>query len=209
MGVDFTGVSELRSEPLPARFRPERKPARSSDITALEREIAAHPECASLILTLSGGYLDEDGGVVIPDSVEPSYGVAAEFERTIGAEKDFFAVDWEGSRIWRTTEASVQTSVGRNYAGYAKFKKFLYQLNDNKPFYMPSDTDSGPERGIVSAERCVECLAGLDRVRHHFVADAWKPGMGGTVSLHTESWFFCEFYTVMWRGSQSGAVLIH
>jgi hypothetical protein len=221
MGVDFYGYSFVRTEPLPKKFRGEKRdPAElEAERRKLMASIRADPEVASLVLVLSGASIGTDGRLIMPDTPVVSDELREEFYTTIGNEPDFLGVDWDTGIIWRSTEETKIASAGRSYSGYGDFRQCLRDLNGGRPLlYMPPSTDTAPENGYVSADRCRLCLEGLDRLRAHFVPADWKPnpeggdGDGDTVDdkdeLHADSWFFRQFYTTMWIGAQSGMVRI-
>jgi hypothetical protein len=218
MGVDFYGYSFLRSEPLPKKFRGEKRD--TAEIEAerrrLEGAMRSDPMVSVLMLALSGASVGADGRLIMPDTPVLSDELRDEFYATIGAEEDFIGVDWDAGIIWRSTEETKIASAGRTYSGYGDFRKCLYDLNGGSPLpYMPPSTDTAPENGYVSADRCRLCLEGLDRLRHHFVPADWKPNPEGGdgdgedgKEINPHTWFFRPFYTVLWMGAQSGMVRI-
>lgn len=147
-----------------------------------------------------------------------------EFYGTIGREEDFITVNWDTNIIYRKTPETKIGSASRSYDGYGEFLSKLTKLNGGHRSYMPPDTDIAPENGIVSTERCITCLQGLERVRSHFVspsfvADPEKYGNSYEHRLYTESvpeednihddsWFFREFYSMMSVATDSGIVSI-
>jgi hypothetical protein len=113
--------------------------------------------------------------------------------------------------IWSTKESQhLQTS--RSYSGYSEFWE---EVKEHVPdIYLPLTMDS-----VIPSDLCQRVIDGLDKVRHHFVLDTWKPldildGDRIDEDLYDcdhrddHDWFFREFYRVFYLGAQSGVVVV-
>jgi len=211
MGVDFNGFSNVRSEPIPSRFRATRKPVSNEQREKILKDIvSAAPEMRGLIMTLLGVQATVNG-VIIPDEISISSELHDEFYDTIGQEEDFLAVSWDTNTIYRSTPDTKSGSTGRSYSGYSEFCKNLNALNKIPLPYLPPSTDVAPENGFVNTEKCILCLQGLNIVRDHFVSPEWKgdyPIDDSLLKKDDDSEFFCEFYSLMALGAESGFVKI-
>lgn len=226
MGVDFYGYSRVKAEPVPERFRAKRVPASAEKRRDLENRLRLAPyDVRCLILTLSGTSVGPEGQLIIPDDIEISEELRDEFYAMYRENKDFINVCWDTNIMYFKTADSKPGSAGRSYSGYGDFCTLLTKLNGGRPLsYMPPSTDTAPENGFVSAEKCLQCLQGLDLVRHHFVsagftADGGKYGescdhrfkedlVPKEDDIHGDSWFFREFYSLMTLGADGGIVRI-
>lgn len=224
MGVDFYSYSNVRIEPIPSRFRATKKPISNEKRKDILKDLfnLSHDE-RTLVLTMIGAQLTADG-LIMPDELEISPELQDEFYNTIGKEDDFITVCWETNTIYRRTADTKVGSAGRTYSGYADFCRDLKTLNKLPLPYLPPSTDIAPENGIVSTDKCVLCLQGLNQVRDHFVSSDWKPDadkygnsdahrfdntlVDKTDNIHDDSWFFREFYSMMALGAESGFVRI-
>jgi hypothetical protein len=216
MGVDFLGYSYVRSEPIPTKYRSIKKSyaLKEAERKYLEDEITKAPAyMRDLILAMTGVSIGTDGNYIMTEYCKISDELSEEFYSTIGSQTDFIGVCWQTNTIWQTTDLTRKTSCGRSYSGYSDFCDFLKDLN-NGQFYLPPCTDRAPECGFLTPERCNLCIQGLDRIRHHFVSNAWIPDYVSPKEvlpeddLHDDSWFFREFYSTLSLGSESGVVLI-
>ena len=176
-----------------------------------------------LSLTLMGAQLTPDG-LIMPDELEISPELQDEFYNTIGKEEDFITACWLTNTIYRRTSDTKVGSAGRTYSGYADFCRILKTLNILPLPYLPPSTDTAPENGFVSTDKCIICLQGLNQVRDHFVSRSWQPDAdkyGNSTdhrfddtltdkkdNIHEDSWFFREFYSMMALGTESGFVRI-
>lgn len=224
MGVDFFSYSNVRTEPIPSRFRATKKPTTNEKRKDILKDLfnLSHDE-RTLVLTMMGAQLTPDG-LIVPDELEISPELQDEFYNTIGKEEDFITVCWDTNIIYRSTPETKTGTAGRTYSGYADFCRTLKSLNKLPLPYLPPSTDIAPENGIVSTDKCVLCLQGLNQVRDHFVSSDWKPDAdkyGNSDihrfnteiedkenNIHDDSWFFREFYSMMALGADSGFVRI-
>lgn len=215
MGVDFYAYSYVRTEPVPARFRAERKVMSDSDRLKFERELVRlSREEQALVMCINGMSRDADGRLIVPEETTLSDELRTEFYNTIAAEDNFLHVDWATNTIWRTTEDTKFADAGRTYSGYGEFFKGVREFyGARSDFYMPPSTDSAPENGLVNTERCQQCLRTLDVVRRNYVSDAWKPEADVSVpeeeeeGPHADSWFFRQFYTAVALAANGSGVL--
>ena len=224
MGVDFYSYSNVRTEPIPSRFRATIKPVTNERRKEMLKELLATPrEMRSLVLTITGAQLGPDG-LIVPDELDLPREVQDEFYETIGKEPDFLDVCWNTNTIYRSTPETKRGTAGRTYSGYGDFCRDLTILNKLPLPYLPPSTDTAPENGYVSTEKCLLCLQGLNMVRDHYVAPDWKPDAekyGESTdhrfddsltdkkdNIHDDSWFFREFYSMMALGAESGFVKI-
>lgn len=211
MGVDFNGFSNVRTEPIPIRFRATRKPVSNEKRENILKEIVnASPDMRGLIMVFLGVQVTANG-VIIPDKIEISSELQNEFYDTIGQEEDFLAVCWNTNTIYRSTPDTKSGSTGRSYSGYSEFYNNLNALNKSPLPYLPPSTDVAPECGFVNTEKCILCLQGLNTVRDHFVSPEWKgdsPFDDSLLKKDDDSEFFCEFYSLMALGAESGFVRI-
>lgn len=222
MGVDFYSYSNARTEPVPSRFRATKKVISNEQRINILRDLLnmSHDERA-LSMALIGAQLTPDS-VLIPD--ELSHELRDEFYETIGKEDDFIDVCWETNTIYRRTSDTKLGCAGRSYGGYEDFCRDLKILNKIAMPYMPSSTDTAPEYGFVSTEKCLLCLQGLNKIRDHYVSSDWIPDaekygnswdhrfndtlVDSTDNIHEDSWFFREFYSMISLGAESGFVRI-
>lgn len=224
MGVDFLSYSNVRTEPIPSRFRATMKPVSNERRKEMLKELLEAPrDMRSLILTMSGAQLGPNG-LIVPDELDLSPKVRDEFYDTIGQEDDYLDVCWNTNTIYRSTPETKSGSASRSYSGYGDFYRDVNILNKLPLPYMPPSTDIAPENGFVNTEKCILCLQGLNMIRDHFVAPDWKPDAEkyGNSSdhrfddsltdkkdnIHEDSWFFREFYSMMTLGAESGFVRI-
>lgn len=224
MGVDFYSYSNVRTEPIPSRFRATIKPVSNERRKEMLKELLNTPhEMRSLVLTMTGAKLTSEG-LIVPDELELSSEIQDEFYNTIGKEPDFLAVCWNTNTIYRSTAETKRGSAGRSYSGYGDFCRDLTILNKLPLPYMPPSTDTAPENGYVNTEKCILCLQGLNMVRDHYVSPDWKPDaekygestdhrfddslIDKKDNIHNDSWFFREFYSMMALGAESGFVRI-
>jgi hypothetical protein len=224
MGVDFISYSNIRTEPIPSRFRATKKPISNEKRKELLKELLSIPrEMRGLVLTMSGAQLGPDG-LIMPDELELSSEIRDEFYNTIAKEDDYLDVCWETNIIYRSTPETKRGCADRTYSGYADFCRELNNLNKLPLPYLPPSTDSAPENGFVSTDKCVLCLQGLNQVRDHYVSPDWKPDadkygnssdhrfddtlVDKADNIHEDSWFFREFYSMMALGTESGYVRI-
>lgn len=214
MGVDFYSYSYVRTEPVPVRFRAERKTMSDDARREFEKELSALArDEQALVLCLRGMSRDAEGRLIIPDEVTLSEELRNEFYETIGMEDDFLHVEWETNTIWRRTADTKMAEAGRSYSGYGDFFRDVRKFYGTRSeFYMPPSTDTAPENGIVSTERCLQCLRTLEAVRWNYVSDAWVPHTdvpeeSGPDNRHTDSWFFREFYTAVALAANGSGVL--
>lgn len=180
------------------------------ELSALARDEQA------LVMCLRGMSRDTEGRLIVPDEVSLSEELRNEFYETIGADDDFLHVDWATNIIWRSTADTKTANAGRSYSGYGDFFRDIRKFYGARgEFYMPPSTDTAPENGIVSTERCLQCLRTLEAVRWNYVSDAWKPAVsdsvvpeeGGPDNRHADSWFFREFYTAVALAARGSGVL--
>jgi hypothetical protein len=224
MGVDFISYSNVRTEPIPSRFRATIKPVSNERRKEMLKQLLEAPrDMRSLILTISGAQLGPEG-LIVPDELDLSPEVRDEFYDTIGQEDDYLDVCWNTNTIYRTTPETKRGSADRTYSGYADFCRTLNELNKLPLPYLPPSTDTAPENGYISTEKCILCLQGLNMVRDHFVSPEWQSDAdkyGNYNShrfddsltekkdnIHEDSWFFREFYSMMALGAESGFVRI-
>jgi hypothetical protein len=225
MGVDFTGYSNVKTEPLPSRFKPVINKQSEKDILEFEKELQKTPkEYRSLIMSIAGASYGVDGRIILPYEVKVPDEMCDEFYNTIGKEPDFIAVCWDTMTIYRRTPETRSGTSGRSYSGYGDFCRELKFLNNGPLQYIPPDTDVAPEYGFISTDKCLTCIQALDKIRHQLVSDSWQPDPEKYCDCNNaryeedfpkdddrnqESWFFREFYTVMSLGAESGFVRIH
>jgi hypothetical protein len=224
MGVDFFSYSNVRTEPIPRRFRATMKPVSNEQRKKMLKELLEAPrEMRSLILTMSGAQVGPEG-LIVPDELDLSPEVRDEFYYTIGKEPDYLDVCWNTNTIYRKTPDTKRGTAGRSYSGYADFCRTLKELNKLPLPYLPPSTDTAPENGYVNTEKCILCLQGLNMIRDHFVSPEWQPDAekyGNSDehrfdesltdkkdNIHEDSWFFREFYSLMALGAESGFVRI-
>jgi hypothetical protein len=224
MGVDFYSYSNVRTEPIPSRFRATKKATtndKRKDI--LKQLLNMSQDERALSLTLLGAQLGPEG-LIIPDELSISPELQDEFYETIGKEPDFLDVCWDTNTIYRSTPDTKRGTAGRSYSGYGDFCRDLKVLNKLPLPYMPPSTDTAPENGYVNTEKCILCLQGLNMVRDHYVSPDWKPDAEkyGNSSehrfdksltdkkdnIHDDSWFFREFYSMIALGAESGFIRI-
>jgi hypothetical protein len=216
MGVDFTGYSHVKTEPVPKKFRSKLLKKTEQEISEIKNLIKnSSPEQLAIIALFGISYGISYNNLNITYSFEISDELKEEFYKTIGKEPDFIYVDWHTNIIYRKTEDTQITVCGRSYSGYNDFRNLLLSLSTGH-FYMPPDNDYGPENGIVSTDRCIDCLGGLDRVKTYLVSESFDGNCEQPDSIikdcdniHEESCFFREFYCMMTVASQGGIVLIH
>lgn len=224
MGVDFYSNSNVRTEPIPSRFRATKKAISNEKRKDILKDLLSMTrEERILSLTLIGAQLTPDN-VIIPDEIQLSPELRDEFYETIGKEPDFIDVCWETNTIYRSTPETKSGTAGRTYSGYGDFCRTLKELNKLPMPYLPPSVDCAPEYGFVSTEKCLLCLQGLNQVRDHFVSPSWVPDAdkyGNSTdhrfdkdnvdkenNIHEDSWFFKEFYSMMALGAESGFVRI-
>jgi hypothetical protein len=215
MGVDFYAYSYVRIEPVPARFRAERKSMTHDARREFEKELSALTrDEQALVLCLRGMSRDAEGRLIVPDEVILSEELRNKFYETIGSEDDFLHVEWETNTIWRSTADTKMATAGRSYSGYSDFFRGVRTFyGDKSEFYMPPSTDTAPENGLVSTERCIQCLRTLEAVRENYVSYAWFPDCGvppregGSDNRRDDSWFFREFYTAVELAANGSGVL--
>ncbi len=224
MGVDFFSYSNVRTEPIPSRFRATKKSITNEKRKDILKELLSMTRDERVLsLALMGAHLGPDG-LIIPDELELPREVQDEFYKTIGKEPDFLDVCWNTNTIYRSTPDTKRGTAGRTYSGYSDFCKDLTTLNKLPMPYLPPSTDSAPENGYVNTEKCILCLQGLNMIRDHYVSPEWQPDAdkyGNSdahrfdISLtdkkdniHDDSWFFREFYSMMALGAESGFVRI-
>jgi hypothetical protein len=224
MGVDFYSYSNVRTEPVPSRFRATKKSItneKRKDI--LKNLLSMSRDERILSLTLMGAQITSEG-LIIPDELELPHEVQNEFYETIGKEPDFIDVCWNTNTIYRSTPETKSGSASRSYSGYGDFYRDVNILNKLPLPYMPPSTDMAPENGFVNTEKCILCLQGLNMVRDHYVSPEWQPDAEkyGNLSehrfdnsltdkkdnIHDDSWFFREFYSMITLGAESGFVRI-
>ena len=224
MGVDFYSYSNVRTEPIPSRFRATKKIVSNEKRKDILKDLLnmSRDECA-LVMTMLGAQISTDG-FIIPDEIELSPELQNEFYETIGREDDFLDVCWNTNTIYRRTPDTKTATAGRTYSGYADFCRDLKTLNKLPLPYLPPSTDTAPENGYVSTDKCILCLQGLNMIRDHFVSPEWQPDSekyGNSCdhrfddsltdkkdNIHSDSWFFREFYSMMALGAESGFVRI-
>lgn len=226
MGVDFTGYSRVKSDPVPDRFRTKRKPVSEEDTKRFETKLLETPhDLRAFVMVMSGASYSQNGKVILPDVIEIAQELKDELYEIMEKEEDYICISWETNTIYRRTPETKQGSAGRSYSGYGDFRKVLFELNGGRLPYMPPDTNVAPENGIVSTERCITCLQGLERLKHHFVspsfvADPEKYGIScdhrfsdkdvpAEDNINPDSWFFREFYSMMSVASDGGIVVIY
>lgn len=213
MGVDFYSYSNVRTEPIPSRFRATKKSVSNEQRQNILKDLLNIPQDQrDFVLAMMGAQLGPNG-LVIPDEISISHELQDEFYKTIGDEDDFIAVCWETNIIYRSTPETKRGSAGRSYSGYGDFRRELAKLNKLPMPYMPPDTDVAPECGFVSTDKCILCLQGLNQVRDHFVSPEWKPDPDNSSddkkdNIHEDSWFFREFYSTIALGAEAGIVRI-
>lgn len=224
MGVDFYGYSCVRTEPIPAKYRPKTKLWSKEAQEEFERDIKwLSQDEQALVLALKGISRDLAGRYVYPLEIEFDDALVDEFHTEYGAKEDYIGVCWQKNRIYFKTPETKEGAAGRSYSGYGDFRNTLtrlYKVPAHLMPYLPPSTDSAPEHGFVDAEQCMSCLKGLDQVRDKFVARDWLPdpekfGINTdhrfedkTDDLHEDSWFFREFYSTMYVGANGGVVLV-
>jgi hypothetical protein len=215
MGVDYYGYSCVRTEPISAKYRPATTTWAREDQEDFEREIAAlKPEERALALMLNGVGRDASGGYVYPVEFERNDALTEAFYKEYEDKEDFIGVCWEKNRIYFRTADTKLAEAGRSYSGYADFYHVLARLHGGQAHhlpYMPPSTDAAPEHGFVEAEQCMNCLRGLDKVRDTFVLPSWTPDQADgdeNTEMHADSWFFRDFYRVMYNGANGGVVRI-
>lgn len=205
MGVDFHGYSNVRTEPLPDRFRRVRK-APASEAAVKDRYKGLDPGMAVLARAIFGDPED--------DKYECNKKAEEEFYKTIGTKKDFLAVCWHTNTIWLSTKETKHEHASASYGTYADFHRLVlsfYKSHDIMRPYMPPDTDLTNEHGIVSATNCRTCIKTLDWVRGHFVPSKWSAfGPYDESELEKNEWgsFFAQFYKTVARGAESGVLLV-
>lgn len=224
MGVDFISYSNVRTEPIPSRFRATKKPTNNILQKGLLKDInAMSSDERALVLSMMGAQLGSNG-LIMPDKLEISNKLQEEFYETIGNEEDFLDVSWQTNTIYRRTAETKKGSASRSYTGYSDFCRELNALNKLSLPYMPPSTDTAPENGIVSTDKCILCLQGLNMIRDHYVSPEWKPDaeqygismehrfdtslVNKEDDIHQDSWFFREFYSMMTLGTESGFIII-
>jgi hypothetical protein len=224
MGVDFIGYSNVRTEPIPSRFRATKKSITNEKRKGILKDLLSMSRDERILsLTLMGAQLTSEG-LIIPDELELPHEIQDEFYKTIGIEPDFLDVCWNTNTIYRSTPETKSGSASRSYSGYGDFYRDVNILNKLPLPYMPPSTDMAPENGFVNTEKCILCLQGLNMVRDHYVAPDWKPDaekygnssdhrfddslVDKKDNIHEDSWFFREFYSMMVLGAESGFVKI-
>jgi hypothetical protein len=222
MGVDFYGYSRVRTEPVPNNFRALRTPLSPEERADIEESIrSAQPGLRALLMSTVGASYGPDGTLVIYDNVEISDETSDKFYKIYEKDENFLDVCWHTNTIYFATPDTKKASTGRSYSGYNDFCRELTRLNGGKPLaYMPPSTDTAPECGYVSSDKCLLCLQGLNSVRRFFISDSWKPDMNtyeallddikvSTVdNIHVDSWFFREFYSAVSAGADSGYLAV-
>lgn len=214
MGVSFRGISYVRAEPLPAKYRVKRQPVSEKERAALTQQLALAPAILrGVILSAHGASYDEAGNLILPDRMEIDIKLRAKFYEQAEEKKDYITVVWETNTAYYKTGDSCRAGAGGGYGTYADFCRELYRVAGSRLPYMPPSTDSAPEYGVVNTEKCLMCLQGLESVRRHFVEDDWIPDP--TVEYDVEegdkneyTWLFRKFYTMMSVASQGGIVCI-
>jgi hypothetical protein len=224
MGVDFYSYSNVRTEPIPSRFRATKKSITNEKRKDILKDLLSMSRDERILsLTLMGAQLTSEG-LIIPDELELPHEIQDEFYKTIGIEPDFLDVCWNTNTIYRSTPETKSGSASRSYSGYGDFYRDVNILNKLPLPYMPPSTDMAPENGFVNTEKCILCLQGLNMVRDHYVAPDWKPDaekFGESTdhrfddsltdkkdNIHDDSWFFREFYSMMALGAESGFIII-
>jgi hypothetical protein len=224
MGVDFYSYSNVRTEPIPSRFRATKKSITNEKRKDILKDLLSMSRDERILsLTLMGAQLTSEG-LIIPDELELPHEIQDEFYKTIGIEPDFLDVCWNTNTIYRSTPETKSGSASRSYSGYGDFYRDVNILNKLPLPYMPPSTDMAPENGFVNTEKCILCLQGLNMVRDHYVAPDWKPDaekFGESTdhrfddslvdkkdNIHDDSWFFREFYSMMALGAESGFIRI-
>jgi hypothetical protein len=222
MGVDFYGYSNVRTEPVPNEFRALKTPLLPEERADIEESIrSAQPGLRELLMSTIGASYAPDGALIICDKVEISEETTEKLYNLYENNEDFLDVCWYTNTIYFATPYTMKASTGRSYSGYDDFCRELTRLNGGKPLaYMPPSTDSAPECGFVSTDKCILCLQGLNSVRKFFVSDSWLPDMKAHVThlddmivppvaaIHDDSWFFREFYSAVSAGADSGYLTI-
>ena len=224
MGVDFYSYRNVRTEPIPSRFRATKKAVSNEKRKNILKDLLTMSQDErTLVMTMLGAQIGVDG-FIIPDEIELSPELQNEFYETIGREDDFLDVCWNTNTIYRSTPDTKRGTAGRTYSGYADFCRDLKALNKLPLPYLPPSTDTAPENGYVSTEKCILCLQGLNMIRDHYVSPEWQPDSekyGNSDAhrfddsltdkkdnIHGDSWFFREFYSMMALGAESGFVHI-
>jgi hypothetical protein len=225
MGVDYYSYSNVRTEPIPSRFRPTKKVVNNNkQQNELFKQISEiPPELKPFILGMMGAQLGPNG-LIIPDEIDILPEVRDEFYNTIGKEPDYIDVCWNTNIIYRSTPETKLGCASRSYSGYGEFCRDLDILNKHPMPYMPPDTDVAPEYGFISTDKCILCLQGLNQIRNHYVSPEWRPdpekygnssehrfnddSIDKKDDIHGDSWFFREFYSMMMLGAESGFVRI-
>ncbi len=226
MGVLFIAYSFLVTEPVPLQFRASWKAVSEAYRVNIEKDLKAMPsDVASLCMYSLGVSRDASGRLVIPDERVQNEDAETLFYETIGASTDFVTVDWTSNTFWRATGDSREAVAGRSYGGYGSFVGEVEAAfgRARQGFYMPPATDCAPEMGIVSTERCLQCLRTLEAVRSKWVSDVWTPGPGrpfkteeglaapvldSEEDLREDSWFFREFFTAMSLAANGSGIVI-
>jgi hypothetical protein len=224
MGVDFHGYSRVKSEPVPEKYRATRKTISEIEKQKFkERLLWVAPEYYSLILAENGISQEPNGELIFPSIIEHSPELQNEFYEIYEKQNDFIMVNWNTNTIYRRTPDTKECLAERSYSGYGDFIEILKKLNKGPMPYMPPSTDAAPESGLVTPDKCLMCLQGLDKLRNYFVSESWEPDHikynnhthaievidEPDNDIHQDSWFFSEFYTVMTLGADTGIVRIY
>ena len=219
MGVDYYGYSCVRSEPIPAAYRPIISEWSAEEKAEFKAKYGAAPaDVRPLLLAINGVSRDSRGGFVFPQRIETA---DTDEKAPFRADPNFLEVLWDRNIVYYKTAETVEGTAGRSYSGYGDFRKLVDSLAEDK-FYMPPSTDTAPENGFLTTTDCINCLRGLNTVRKHFVSDVWVPDPAkygndcahrfadaGADDVNTEhSWFFREFYSVIHLGANGGFVRI-
>lgn len=202
MGVHFHGYSNVRSEPLPTRFRRVRKARSEAERQAMGEKLRSYAPDVQLVLRAISGADD--------DEYTRNEAAEDEFWCTIGEEKNFLQGCWFTNTVWHSTDETEDAGAGCSYGAYSDFVHSVRRASLGQPVYLPPDTDLTDRHGVWTAADCARSLKDLDRVRAVFVPATWKPfdDDDDANDIHNFSHFFREFYQAMLRGAESGVLFV-
>ena len=180
MSSNFIAYSCIQTEPVPSKYRPDKQATLKK--AALEKRLVwVAPEVHDMLIQENGASVGPGGEIVFP---LPDKEVCDRLKRNFENDTDYIHVSWDTNTVYKETDMSEEAHEMLLHTDYIQFVNKVTSIKDCPIPFIPAFIKS-----IVSADKCFECLQGLDKIREHFVGDPFFNALRKLMSLGADCGF--------------------
>lgn len=180
MCSNFTAFSCIKTEPVPSKYRPDKHFALKK--AALEKRIMwVAPEVRDILIQENGASVGPGGEIVFP---LPDNETCDRLKEDFINNTDFIYVSWDTYTVYKQTNISEKARETLLHTDYIEFVNKITSIKNCPIPFIPMFV-----KGIISADKCFECLQGLDKIHEHFIGDSFFKALHNLMSLGADCGF--------------------